>query len=249
MLFLRNRLSMQKKLFFCATLLWAAVAGASGSVHLQDADVDVFDAHSVRRGAEYYVSYCIGCHSIKHLRYSRFADDFGLSEQEMSHSIMRGDHRMHDTMHTAMRAKDGDAWFGVAPPDLSLSARSRGADWLYSYLKGFYLDPSRPTGSNNLVFFDVGMPNVMWELQGLQKPVYKKVAGVETLDHLAQVEQGRMTEQQFDQAVTDIVNFLVYAAEPAQLQRIRIGKYVLFGLLVLVVLFYKLKKVYWKNIK
>jgi ubiquinol-cytochrome c reductase cytochrome c1 subunit len=249
MLFLRNRLNMQKKLLFCAMLLWAAVAGAGSQVHLQDADVDVFDSHSVRRGAEYYVSYCIGCHSVKHLRYSRFSEDFGLSEQEMSKSIMMADARMHDIMHTAMRPRDGEAWFGVAPPDLSLSARSRGADWLYSYLKGFYLDPSRPTGSNNLMFFDVGMPNVLWELQGLQKPVYQKKAGLEIVDHLTQVSQGRMTEQQFDQAVTDIVNFLVYAAEPAQLLRIRAGKYVLFGLLILVVLFYKLKKVYWKGIE
>jgi ubiquinol-cytochrome c reductase cytochrome c1 subunit len=240
---------MQKKLIFSIMLLWAAVAGASSSLHLQDADVDVFDSHSVRRGAEYYVSYCIGCHSLRHLRYSRFADDFGLSEQEMSKSIMMADARVHDTMQTAMRGKDGEAWFGVEPPDLSLSARARGADWLYSYLKGFYLDPSRPTGSNNLVFFDVGMPNVLWELQGLQTPVHQKMVGVDAIDHLTLVSHGRMTEAQFDQAVTDIVNFLAYAAEPAQLQRIRIGKYVLFGLLIFVVLFYKLKKVYWKGIE
>jgi len=248
MLFLRNHLGLQKKLLSCAMLLWAAAAAAGGSAHLQDADVDVFDIHSVRRGAEYYVSYCIGCHSVKHLRYSRFADDYGLSEQELSKSIMMADARVHDTMQTAMRARDGEIWFGVAPPDLSLIARSRGADWLYTYLKGFYLDPSRPTGSNNLVFFDVGMPNVLWELQGLQKPVYRKIAGVDAIDHLVPATQGRMTEEQFDQAVNDIVNFLVYAAEPGQLQRIRSGKYVLFGLLIFVVLFYKLKKVYWKGI-
>ncbi|WNV03490.1 cytochrome c1 [Candidatus Methylospira mobilis] len=246
---MKNHLDLQKKLLFCAMLLWAAAAGAGGAAHLQDADVDVFDIHSVRRGTEYYVSYCIGCHSVKHLRYSRFAGDYGLSEQEMSKSIMMADARVHDTMQTAMRSRDGEVWFGVAPPDLSLIARARGADWLYTYLKGFYLDPSRPTGSNNLVFFDVGMPNVLWELQGMQKPVYRKTAGVDAIDHLVPASQGRMTEAQFDQAVTDIVNFLVYAAEPGQLQRIRTGKYVLFGLLIFVVLFYKLKKIYWKGIE
>lgn len=243
-------MNMQRNLFSCVILLWAAFAGASSSVHLQDADVDVFDFDSVRRGAEYYAGYCIGCHSIKHLRYSRIAEDIDISDQEMVKSIMITDTRLHDVMHTAMRAKDSEAWFGVAPPDLSLIARSRGADWLYSYLKGFYLDASRPTGSNNLVFFDVGMPNVLWELQGWQKPVYGgNKTGAEAIEHLVPVSRGRMTEDQFDQAVTDIVNFLVYAAEPAQLQRIRAGKYVIFGLLLFVVLFYKLKKAYWKGIE
>lgn len=221
--------------------------GSSG-MSLEDADADVFDKASVRRGAALYSNYCAGCHSIKHLRYSRFAADLNLKESDLRRDVMLGGASIHDSMISGMAKSDGTKWFGVDPPDLSLVSRARGADWLFSYLKGFYVDPSKPTGVNNAVFPDVGMPNVLWELQGLQKPVFKETGGVKVLDRLQVVEKGKMTTDEFDQAMNDLVNFLVYAGEPALYQRIPLGKYVVLALLLLSVLLYQLKKEFWKDV-
>ncbi|MBS1211924.1 MAG: cytochrome c1 [Proteobacteria bacterium] len=219
------------------------------AVPMEDADVDVFDVSSVRRGAAFYANYCAGCHSIKHLRYSRIAKDLEVSEEDLRKDIMIGGAAIHESMISGMAKVDGTNWFGVDPPDLSLVSRARGADWLYNYLKGFYVDPSAPTGVNNVVFPNVGMPNVLWELQGLQQPVYKKEAGAgSVVERLQLAQPGSMSSKEFDQAMTDLVNFLVYAGEPSQYDRLRLGKYVIFALLLMVVLFYKLKKEYWKDI-
>jgi ubiquinol-cytochrome c reductase cytochrome c1 subunit len=234
-----------------ALLLLTLSAGAlavDSAVPLANADVDVFDLKSVRRGAAYFVNDCMGCHSIKHLRYSRLGQDLGLKEDEMRRDVMLDGVKIYDSLLTAMNKQDAENWFGVAPPDLSLVARARGADWLLSYLKGFYADPSRPSGTNNVVFPDVGMPNVLWELQGVQKPVMGKRDGAEVIQALQIAEPGRLSGKEFDAAMTDLVNFLVYAAEPAQYQRLMLGKYVVFALLLLAVLFYRLKKEYWKDV-
>ena len=222
---------------------------AQASVGLDDVDVDVSDKASVKRGAQYFATYCLGCHSIKHMRYSRIADDLGISEDEAKKELIPVGASFHGSMTTAMRAKDAEKWFaGAKAPDLSLIGRSRGADWLYTYLRGFYLDESRPFGVNNVVFPDVAMPNVLWELQGQQKAVFKKEGKAEVLDRLAPVAAGSMTPQEFDAAMTDLVNFLVYAGEPAQLQRTSLGKYVILFLIVFLVLAYRLKKEYWKDV-
>lgn len=229
-------------------LSFSGQALGSGGMSLEDADADVFDKESVRRGAALYVNYCAGCHAVKHLRYSRFAKDLGLKEDDLRKDVMVGGASMHDSMLSGMANADGNNWFGVDPPDLSLVSRARGADWVLSYLKGFYVDPSKPTGVNNAVFPSVGMPNVLWELQGLQKPVFRAEGGSQVLDRLQLVERGRMTPEQFDAAMNDLVNFLVYASEPSLYQRLPLGKYVILVLLLLSVLFYKLKKEYWKDI-
>lgn len=229
-----------------AVPLWAQAAVSIKP--LDQVAVDVFDLQSVQRGAGYFVDYCMGCHSLKHLRYSRLGKDLRLTEERMRQGLMVDGAKMEESLLTAMEKEDAEKWFGVAPPDLSLIARSRGDDWLYSYLKGFYVDPAAPTGANNIVYQNVGMPNVLWELQGAQKPVLGKEDGADVIKDLEPVAQGKMTPRQFDQAVTDLVTFLVYAAEPAQYDRLRLGKYVLFGLIVLAVLFYRLKKEYWKDI-
>jgi len=226
--------------------LWAQAAVSIKP--LDQVAVDVFDLKSVQRG-DYFVDYCMGCHSLKHLRYSRIGKDLRLTEEGMRQGLMGEGTKMEDSLLTAMEKEDAEKWFGVAPPDLSLIARSRGDDWLYSYLKGFYVDPTTPTGVNNIVYQNVGMPNVLWELQGTQKPVLGKEDGADVIKDLELVAQGKMSPQQFDQAVTDLVTFLAYAAEPAQYQRLRLGKYVLFGLLILAVLLYRLKKEYWKDIE
>ncbi|HYE36110.1 cytochrome c1 [Methylocaldum sp.] len=238
-----------KTAFGIALLLFSFAASAVDPVKpLEDADVDVFDSDSVRRGAGFFANYCMGCHSIKQIRYSRIAKDFELSEDTMRREFMFGKVKVHDYLETAMSKADGESAFGVAPPDLSLVIRARGADWVYSYLKGFYVDPKRPLGTNNLVSPDVAMPNVLWALQGLQEPVIKKIDGTDTVVDVRLVKKGQMSPKEFDQVLTDMVNFLAYVSEPSKLQRLPLGKYVIFFLVVLAVIMYRLKKEYWKKI-
>lgn len=217
-------------------------------IPVQEVDVDVFDKDSLRRGAITYVNYCQGCHSLKHLRYSRMAKDLKIDEQLLEREFLRGQAKPHDSMLTAMAGSDAEAWFGIAPPDLSLIARSRDPDWIYSYLRGFYLDPSQPNGVNNAFFREVAMPNVFAPLQGTQKPVVKREGGVEAIVGLELAEAGSLSPQEFDAMVADLVNFLVYASEPAQLDRLRLGKYVIAWLILAMVLMYRLKKEYWKDV-
>ncbi|MCK5729150.1 MAG: cytochrome c1, partial [Methylococcales bacterium] len=139
-------------------------------------------------------------------------------------------------------------WFGTPPPDLSLIARSRGADWLYTYLKSFYADDTRAIGTNNLTFEDVGMPNVLWKLQGIQKAIHKEVDGRQVIDKLVLESAGTLSPKEFDQFSNDLVNFLVYVGEPTQVQRQSMGKYVLFFLMMFIVLAYLLKREYWKDV-
>jgi len=232
-------------------LLWAVsltLSAAEGQPALESAEIDVFDRESVRRGAEFYVNYCQGCHSVKHLRYSRLAKDYGIDEETMANKFLLGERKMHETLLSAMEPSDSEQWLGAPAPDLSLVARARGADWIYSYLRGFYVDATRPTGVNNVYANNVAMPNVLAELQGLQKPVIAHREGVEFIERLEREQQGSMTPDEFDGALTDLVNFLVYVAEPAQLQRLRLGKYVLVFLIALTYVLYRLKREYWKDV-
>ena len=239
-----------KKLITLMLLLLPLSVFASSSVGLQEADIDLSDNASLERGAKTFVTYCLGCHSAKHIRYKRIAIDFGIADAEVLKEIAPVGAAIYDQMHSAMNGHDANKWFGTQPPDLSLIARSRGADWLYSYLKGFYVDKSKPLGVNNTVFEDVGMPNMLWQLQGLQTAVYAKTAEGEpkVIEKLVIEEPGTMSEEEFDKTVNDLVNFLVYVGEPVQLERERIGKYVLFFLLMFLVIAYLLKKEYWKDI-
>lgn len=221
---------------------------ASETIHLQDADIDVSDKASLERGAKHFVTYCLGCHSIKQVRYKRIALDLNVDEKKMLKEIAPQGASIYDQLHTAMNAHDAEKWFGTQPPDLSLIARSRGADWLYSYLKGFYTDKNRPYGVNNAVFPDVAMPNVLWQLQGEQTPVFNKDGDKDVINKLVIKEAGTLSPDEFDVMVNDLVNFLVYVGEPVQLERARIGKYVIFFLLMFLVLAYLLKKEYWKDI-
>lgn len=237
-------------LFGLIVLLFSAGGWASeGAYPMQSANVDIGDLASVRRGAGYFVDYCMGCHSLKHLRYSRIASDLKVSEEDLRRDIMAEGAKVHESLLSAMNPKDALEWFGVAPPDLSLVARARGADWLYNYLKGFYADPTKSTGVNNVVFEGVSMPNMFWELQGTQKPVFEKRGEAEVVVGLKLETPGNMTADEFDRVMTDVVNFLVYAAEPARYQRTAVGKYVVVALVFLAWLFYRLKKEYWKDLE
>jgi ubiquinol-cytochrome c reductase cytochrome c1 subunit len=240
---------MMKKFITLLFLLLPVSVFASTSVHLQDADIDLSDNASLQRGAKTFVTYCLGCHSAKHIRYKRIAIDLDITDETVLKEIAPVGAAIYDQMHSAMNGHDANKWFGTTPPDLSLIARSRGADWLYSYLKGFYVDKSKPLGVNNTVFEDVGMPNMLWQLQGLQTPVYKTGEGKEKIvEKLVIEEEGTLSPEEFDQTVNDLVNFLVYVGEPVQLERERIGKYVLFFLLMFLSIAYLLKKEYWKDV-
>ncbi len=237
-----------KKLLSLFLLLLSFNVFASGGVELQDADIDLNDKVSLQRGAKHFVTYCLGCHSAKQIRYLRIAVDLGLDEKHVLKDIAPEGAGIYEQLHSAMNKHDAEKWFGTQPPDLSLIARSRGADWLYSYLKGFYTDKSRPFGVNNAIFEDVGMPNPLWQLQGEQQPVYETDGEKRTLEKLVSTSKGTQTAQEFDQTVNDLVNFLVYVGEPVQLERQQMGKYVLFFLFVFLAIAYLLKKEYWKDV-
>ncbi len=207
----------------------------------------------LQRGARLFVNYCLGCHAAAYMRYERMGADLEIPVPVLRSNFMLGAEKLGETMAIAMSQQDGIRYFNVAPPDLSLVARSRGADWLYTYLRGFYADAQSPTGVNNLVFKGTAMPHVFWELQGLQEPVYRDyidAAGKErrVIDHLELATPGTMSEKEFSQAMRDLVSFLVYLGEPAQLKRKRIGIFVIFYLLILAGITYWLKKEYWKDV-
>jgi ubiquinol-cytochrome c reductase cytochrome c1 subunit len=221
---------------------------SSNAVKLLDADIDLTDTVALERGAKYYVTYCLGCHSAKQIRYKRIALDFHLDEAEILKNVAPLGAGIYDQMHSAMNSHDAEKWFGTTPPDLSLVARSRGADWLYSYLKGFYADENKPTGVNNTVFPDVAMPNIFWQKQGTQIAVMKQVDGHNIVQDLKLVEPGQLNPKEFDQMVNDLVNFLVYVGEPVQLERQKMGKFVLFFLFMFITLAFLLKKEFWKDV-
>jgi ubiquinol-cytochrome c reductase cytochrome c1 subunit len=225
-----------------------AVAFASGaSVHLDKAPVNLADQDSLQRGARTFVNYCLNCHSAGSMRYSRM-QDLGLSEDQIKENLLFAAEKPGETMKVGMSKADGKAWFGATPPDLSVIARSRGADWLYTYLRGFYRDDSRATGWNNTVFDKVGMPHVMWSLQGEMVPHYKKEGEHEVIDRLELAKPGSVTLAEYDATVGDLVNFLVWMGEPAQIQRKQLGIIVLAFLSIFFVVAYYLKKEFWKDI-
>jgi ubiquinol-cytochrome c reductase cytochrome c1 subunit len=240
-----------KKLILLLTLVVSmpGYAAGGGSVHLQEADVDLGDQASLQRGAGMFVNYCLSCHSAKFMRYNRMAKDLGIPEDVVENNMMFTAERVGGLMKATMPAEDAKKWFGKAPPDLSLVARSRGADWLYTYLNGFYLDDTSPSGWNNTVFPKVAMPHVLYTLQGKRNAVFKKNEhGVEVFDHFELVEPGKLNEDEYEEATRDLTNFMVYLGEPAQLVRYKLGVYVLIFLAIFFVFAYFLKKEYWKDV-
>ncbi len=238
-----------KNFIYTLLLLLPLSTFASGDVSLRRVDVDLEDFASIQKGAKHYVTYCLGCHSAKYMRYKRIAMDLEIDEDIVLAEIAPEGAGIYDPMLTAMNEHDSNKWFGINPPDLSLIARVRGARWLYTYLTGFYTDDSKTFGANNIVFKDVGMPNVFWQLQGEQTAVMEKSHGEDIVSYLKIEKKGTLSSREFDQLVTELVNFLVYVGEPVQLERQRLGKYVLLYLLMFGIIAYLLKKEYWKNIE
>jgi ubiquinol-cytochrome c reductase cytochrome c1 subunit len=238
-------------------LLLAAMAlGATGvqaagpSIPLDSVKVDVSNQASLQRGAKLFANYCMGCHSLEYMRYNRVGRDLGLTENQVIESLIFTTDEDGELvnpgslMTNAITSNYGDEAFGKAPPDLTLLTRVRSEEWLYTFLRSFYLDESRPLGVNNTVFENVGMPHPLWELQGWQEKRVDANGAV----RLQVVEPGSMSGPEYDRAIRDLVTFLSYIAEPMQLDRQRIGIYAMLFLLVFLVLAYLLKKEYWKDV-
>ena len=205
------------------------------------APIDATDYASLQRGAKTFINNCLNCHSASYMRYNRLKD-IGLTDAQIKDNLLFAGEKVGDTMKVAMNPKDAKKWFGVAPPDLSVEVRARGADWVYAYLRGFYRDETRPTGWNNTVYDKVAMPHVLYELQGEQ------ILNHET-HKLELVKAGKLSPEEYNNYVGDLTNFMAYMAEPGKQQRMHIGFYALLFLGVLLVLAKKLKNEYWKDIK
>ncbi len=219
--------------------------GSGGGV-LENANVNIRDTVAVQRGARLFVNYCLSCHSASYMRYIRLAEDLGLDEDLVIENMVFADVKIGETMEVAMRDKDAEAWLGKAPPDLSLTSRSRGADWLYTYLLTFYQDESG--GWNNLTMPNASMPHVMWQMQGIQKPVYATHDGVEVIDHLTLAVPGLQSPEEFENSVRDLVTFLEYLGEPSKVKRKNIGVWVLLFLALFAPIAYALKVEYWRDV-
>ena len=236
---------------FAAGLLVSLSAFASGGGNLQQAGTDLDDKASLQRGAALYMNNCSGCHSLKYLRYARIGEDLGLTEDEVKQNLMFKDGvQIGETINTGMSPELGKEAFGKAPPDLSVIARVRGSDWIYTYLKSFYLDETRPLGWNNKLFANASMPNPLWELQGLQHPEFgaAEAGGERPVTGLTVTQPGRLKPAEFDQVVRDISAFLAYTGEPAGLKRQNLGVWVLLFLAFFTFMAWLLKKEYWKDV-
>ncbi len=237
---------------FAAGLLISASAFAATEGGLQQAGVDLGNQASLQRGAQLYMNYCSGCHSLKYLRYSRIAEDLDLTEDEVMTNLNFTGAAFGEHVQVVMPEAHAADWFGTVPPDLSLVARSRGSDWIYTYLKSFYLDESAALGWNNTLYPNAAMPNPLWKLQGLQRAVYGEpdaVTGDPAVVGLEIVEAGTLAPEAFDQAVRDITAFLEYAGEPAALKRQSMGVWVVLFLALLSFLLYLVKTEFWRDVK
>lgn len=254
-------------IFTVAVLVPAISFAAGGGGPMKSAGIDLNDKASLQRGAGLYMNYCSACHSLGYQRYSRMAEDIGLTQEQVESNLMFTDAKFGEQMHTGINKAQGTAWFGKAPPDLSLVTRTKaeGPDWVYNYLKSFYIDESRPTGWNNTIFPGASMPNVLWELQGSQhaltEPPHKNakgeaepcvqgeyqgqcITGFSTPDH----KKGSMTAEQYDQAARDITTFLAYVGEPSAVERQSLGVWVVLFLALFTFLAYMLKVEYWRDV-
>jgi len=243
-----------KRQLIAVLLLLAPAWGfaAAEHAHMDEANIDPNNIQSLQRGARLFVNYCLSCHAAALMRYERIGKDLGIKEKLVAENLVFSGGKTTDLMTVATHPDDAKEWFGTVPPDLSVIARARGVDWLYNYMRSFYLDDSKITGVNNLVFPDVGMPDVLWELQGWQEPVIHTVKnedGSETnAVTLELVKPGLLTPKEYDRAIRDLVNFLDYMGEPAKHERRALGVKVIMFLLLLLVLAYLMKREFWKDV-
>ena len=236
---------------FIAGMLVSLSTIAAGGGNLQQSGNDLGDQASLQRGAALYMNYCSGCHALKYVRYSRIANDLGLTEEQVQDSLNFTGAKFGEQIHVAMAPEDAQEWFGQVPPDLSLVSRVRGSDWIYTYLKSFYLDDTRPLGWNNTLFPNASMPNPLWMMQGLQRAEFgplDEATGERPVERLVIAEPGNVDPARYDQAVRDITNFLEYVGEPAALKRHELGVWVFLFLAFFTFLAWLLKKEYWRDV-
>ncbi|KLV06203.1 cytochrome C [Photobacterium aquae] len=244
---------MKKLIVILFSLLPALAMAAGPSVPLDAANNDLSDKASLQRGAQIFMNYCFACHATQYQRYGRVAEDLGIPDDLMKeYLIFDPNAKIGDLMVNAIPADYAAASFGAPAPDLTMVARVRGSDWLYTYLRSFYADPTRPFGVNNIVFPSVGMPHVLEELQGVPSKVYETrlVDGVEIEEYVGIRSDGtgELNDEEYDEAVRDLVNFLEYSAEPMKLERQRLGYWVMGFIVVFFVLTLLLKKEYWRDV-
>ncbi|MEF1283278.1 cytochrome c1 [Vibrio sp. M250220] len=244
---------MKKWIVILFAMLPSLAMAAGANVPLDKANNDLSDQASLQNGAKLFMNYCFGCHSAQYQRYERVGRDIGIPLDLLKDNlIFDSEAKVGDLMENAIPDKSAAKWFGAPPPDLTLVARVRGTDWLYTYLRAFYEDPSRPFGVNNIVFPSVGMPHVLEELQGIPKPVYEthlvdgkevtKVVGVEADG------SGELNREEYDNAVRDLVNFLEYSGDPVKLERHALGWWVMGFLIIFTIVVVLLKKEYWRDV-
>lgn len=247
---------MKKLIIALVTLLPALALAAGGGAPTLKAPIDPTDKASLQSGAKLFVNYCFGCHDTQYQRYNRVAKDLGIPEDLMKENLIFTDAKIGELMKNSVSDAQGKAWFGATPPDLTLITRSRGTDWVYTYLKSFYVDPERPFGVNNPMLPGVGMPHVMQNLQGV--PTASFTTDEDGVKHIVTDENGiaiietdgsgELSDEEFDTAITDLTNFLAYAGEPSKLERQNLGYWVLGFLAIFFVLSYLLKKEYWRDV-
>jgi ubiquinol-cytochrome c reductase cytochrome c1 subunit len=236
-------------LALCGLLALLAISTtgfAASEGPLMHANVNVRDTAASQRGARLFVNYCLSCHAASYMRYNRLAEDLGLGEDLVMENLVFADAKIGDTMEVAMRPADAVNWLGKEPPNLSLTARSRGADWLYTYFLTFYQDESG--GWNNLAFPNASMPHVLWQLQGIQQPVYAMHDGHQVIDRLELAQPGLQTPAEYEETVRDLVTFLEYLGEPAEVKRKNVGIWVMLFLALFALLAYALKAEYWRDV-
>ena len=249
-----DKLKRTASLLALGACLLSAQGFASGKVHLESANIDHDNVASLQRGARNFMNYCSGCHSAKYVRYSTIGKHLGLSDEQLIDNLMFNAEKTFETINTSMSAADAKRWYGVAPPDMSLIARSKGVDYIYGFLKGFYVSPDSPTGVNNLVLAGTAMPHVLWELQGYQTANFSTHDNADgsvttSFEGFELLSAGTMDAEQYDDFVRDTVNFLAYISEPIRSDRRTLGVWVLMFLVFFFIVALMLKKQIWKDVK
>jgi len=237
-----------------ACLFAAQGMAAGGSVHLEPAEIDPDNVSSLQRGARNFMNYCSGCHSAQYVRFNTIGKQLDLSEEQLVDNLMFNAEKTFETIQSSMSAADGARWYGTAPPDMSLMARARGADYVYNFLKGFYVSPDSPSGVDNLVLAGTSMPHVLWELQGYQAAHFEHHENDDgsvttTFEGFEQLTPGSMDAEDFDEFVRDTTNFLAFIAEPIRQDRRKLGVWVIMFLIFFFILSVQLKKQIWKDVK
>jgi len=237
-----------------ACLFASQAMAAGGAVHLEPAEIDPDNISSLQRGARNFMNYCSGCHSAQYVRFNTIGKSLDLSEEQLVDNLMFNAEKTFETIKSSMPSADAARWYGTAPPDMSLMARAKGADYVYNFLKGFYVSPESPTGVDNLVLAGSSMPHVLWELQGFQAALFEHHENDDgsvttTFEGFEQLSPGSMDAEDYDEFVRDTVNFLVYIAEPIRSDRRKLGVWVIMFLIFFFILSVQLKKQIWKDVK